>query len=218
MSRQTSLELALSPDQEALLTPRVRWYTKLIAKRIAYRCYLPSAEREELINIGLFNLPQIARRFDPSRGVKFLTFATWRLRGCMLDYLRTTMNYGFRRKHWAKAVSLSESQSLERIFYGGRSGKTADTDPVSAETKAWLKQLYLNENNPGKQAEQQQLLKRVEQSLGSLPLSERTVITLYYFDELTLEEIGARINRTKSWTCRLHQRALAKLHTILAKD
>ncbi|MEW6661743.1 MAG: FliA/WhiG family RNA polymerase sigma factor [Bacillota bacterium] len=184
-------------------------------------------DREDLASFGVFGLMDALEKFDPARGVKFETYAYQRIRGAMIDELRTA--------HWAprsvadrwrrlmetsseEPVSLSREEteevagqvgflsavSLEEFFFGDQEGlRYADlvADPASP--------------NPETLYEEHELVVTLTRAVELLPEKDRLILSLYYYEGLTLKEIGQVLAVSESRVCQLHARALLKLRQLL---
>lgn len=186
---------------------------------------LPSfVDVEDLIAFGRIGLIESSRRFDPARGVLFKTFAYYRIRGAIYD--------GIRKMAWfASAPSAAVTcdaaageilqEQAERETEGG-----GNLEDMIGETRELVGNLVTSrllslDASPIEMAEDRATaLEEIEVSeigqllrgcLGKLEERERAVLEDYYFNHLTLEEAGAKFGLSKSWTCRLHARAIKKL-------
>ena len=184
-------------------------------------------DREDLASFGVFGLLDALEKFDPARGVKFETYAYQRIRGAIIDELRAA--------HWAPrseadrwrrlaeisagdagALSLDETEeiagqvgflsavSLEKFFFDDQEGlRNADlvADPASP--------------NPETIYEERELVADLTKAVALLPDKDRLVLSLYYYEGLTLKEIGQVLEVSESRVCQLHARALLRLRQLL---
>lgn len=203
----------------------------------------PHIDREDLENQGALGLLSALDNFDPSKGVKFETYASIRIRGAIIDYLRKqdALSRPLRKraaeieraaeelaKRAGKAPSIADIAdflgttvddisdslwksshsfiiSLEREIYEDEEG--------SASTVA--DSLALPVPGPHDEAEKQNLLECMAKAIEELPEKERQIIALYYYDELTLKEIGAVLGISESRVCQIHSRAVFYLRQKL---
>ncbi|OPX25870.1 MAG: hypothetical protein B1H02_00260 [Candidatus Latescibacteria bacterium 4484_107] len=211
---------------------------QLIAGRLAVG--LPSSVHlEDLIHSGVIGLIEAMNHFDPSRGVKFETFATPRIRGSILDELRAL--------DWAPRSTRAKSRFLDRV--AGRLenelGRSATEEELAESMGLSLEEFWktLNEvrstmissldesafindehsevllvdtieanvDNPLTALEREELEDFLSDSIGELPEQERLVIGLYYYEELTLKEIGEVLGVTESRACQVHTKAILRL-------
>lgn len=217
---------AASP--EALVEQYLSFVTAL-AKTILRG--LPShVDLEDLEAYGRIGLIEASRRFDASRGVQFKTFAYYRIRGAIYD--------GIRKMAWfdkepdadvnfaaASNEILSDSADSDRPD-AGSSSLESDIDQTRQTIMrlAGARLLSLNAEgmgdvadptqDPAAEAEMAEVIRRVQECVSSLDEKERSVIEDYYFHHKTLEEAGAKLGLSKSWTCRVHARALKSLAAV----
>jgi RNA polymerase sigma factor FliA len=197
-----------------------------------------SIDFDDLVGYGHKGLIEAADRFDAAQGVTFTTFAYYRIRGSMLDGMRTMGWYS--RADYARYRAEERSQELlqnvsEREAAGQQAG--IDSESSKADTLEGLAELlssiatvhitsieaasHLADDrvaNAEAGLELGQLGVRVREALRTLPEKEKRLIELYYFEEKNLEEAGGLLGLSKSWACRLHARAVNLLRDALASD
>jgi RNA polymerase sigma factor for flagellar operon FliA len=186
---------------------------------------------DELVAFGSGGLVEAAERWDPSRGVAFTTFAHYRIRGAILDGLRQS---GWRPRTYAARFAVGAHDYLENI-----SGRTrppqARPEPIeetSADLGHALEDLaavfIVSLSGPledriadrapsaSEELEREQTSAGVKAAVQRLPEKERQLVELYYFQGLTLEDAGRKLGLSKSWSSRLHARAMHALAHALA--
>jgi RNA polymerase sigma factor for flagellar operon FliA len=197
-----------------------------------------SIDFDDLVGYGHKGLIEAAERFDSKQGVTFTTFAYYRIRGAMLDGMRTMGWYS--RADYARYRAEERAQEFlqntsEREGAAKEAG--ADASPDKAETLASIAEILssvatvhitsieaaskvADDRLPAPDAglETGQLGVRVREAVASLPEKERRLMEMYYFEEKNLEEAGAALGLSKSWACRLHARAVNLLKDALAGD
>ena len=197
-----------------------------------------SIDFDDLVGYGHKGLIEAAERFDSKQGVTFTTFAYYRIRGAMLDGMRTMGWYS--RADYARYRAEERAQeylqnTAEREGAAKEAG--ADANPDKAETLASIAEILssvatvhitsieaaskvADDRLPAPDAglETGQLGVRVREAVASLPEKERRLMEMYYFEEKNLEEAGAALGLSKSWACRLHARAVNLLKEALAPD
>jgi RNA polymerase sigma factor FliA len=197
-----------------------------------------SIDFDDLVGYGHKGLIEAAERFDSKQGVTFTTFAYYRIRGAMLDGMRTMGWYS--RADYARYRAEERAQeylqnTAEREGAAKEAG--ADPNPDKAETLASIAEILssvatvhitsieaaskvADDRLPAPDAglETGQLGVRVREAVASLPEKERRLMEMYYFEEKNLEEAGAALGLSKSWACRLHARAVNLLKEALAPD
>jgi len=202
---------------------------------------LPShIEIDDLFAAGLMGLIQAVEKFDPSRNIKFETYAIPRIKGAMLDELRSQDWFPRSIRHKAKLLE-TVLADLERKL--GRAVTDQDVveylnisldeyyrmlDDVAITNLISLDQtissnsdgLYsivgnslpqANAMDPYDEIEEKELYEIIRDTLDTLPEKERLVLTLYYYEELTLKEIGKVLKVSESRVCQLHTKAMLRL-------
>lgn len=198
---------------------------------------------DDLVGYGSKGLIEAAERFDASHGVAFTTFAYYRIRGSMLDGLRTMGWYSradyarYRAEERATEYLQNQSEREGAAATGAREGAAAtDAEAGSVEGKlsaisellSGIATVHItsleaaatvaDERLPAPDAtlDTSRLGTRVRDAVGKLPDRERQLMELYYFADKNLEEAGAVMGLSKSWACRLHARAVNLLRRQLA--
>lgn len=210
--------------------------------------HLPTnVDREDLISAGIFGLIKAVDRFDPARCVKFETYATTVVRGEVMESLRAKdwAPRSVRRKlrTLTEVISQLEGRLLrapEEEEVAEAMGMTLDEyhrflSTASAATIASIEELLVGEepldvrpSAPGEGSddfadpllvvEKAELRRLVAAAVGALPERERTVISLYYEQELTLREIGEIMGVTESRICQIHTQATARLRASVQRE
>src|SRR5262245_24457187 len=214
-------------------------FVQSLARRMAST--MPhSIDLSDLVQDGVLGVIDAANRFDEGRGIKFETFAERRVRGAMTDALRRdAWPRGVRRVRreleaareqlrrelgaepsladLAKRVG-ADVQRLERTIL--RITTIESTSPMAnleAVDSATLPAVLVPSEplSPHRVFEQTETRERVREALASLPERERRIITLYYFEEATMKQIGAAIGVNESRVSQLHARAIMRLKQAL---
>jgi len=219
---------------------------KYVAGRLAVG--LPaSVQIEDLIGSGTLGLMSAVERYDPGRDNKFSTFAISRIRGAMLDELRAMdwVPRSVRRK--ARQLEAAHSR-LERAHGRAANDEELARELsidlrdyfhlIEDVRSATL--LSLNEHcsmgddespnqihdtvadpsliDPIAILEVQKMRKALDESLDNLPERERLVLILYYYEEMTLKEIGAILGVSESRVSQIHTKAISRLRARLRGD
>lgn len=216
---------------------------KYVANRIALRLP-PQIEVDDLISVGVLGLIDAIQKFDPHRGAKFKTYAEFRVRGAILDELRTL--------DWVPRSVRQKASSLDAVCQKlqARFGRPPEDEEIAEEMGISMDELFetLNEtqNQPmlsledlglsrdegdtrslldclaGKSDADPQVQFRLSELKGiiakaidTLPEKERLMISLYYYEELTMKEIGEVLGITESRVSQIHSKAVFKLRTKL---
>ena len=224
------------PLQEMVHTslPGVRF----LANRIASR--LPAhVDVEDLIQVGMVGLLQSADRFDPERGVKFQTYANRRVEGAMLDYLRSLdwRPRSVRQRHRkleeafsaveqrlgespsqedvALEIGISDSELEQWIQDSSSSGQwQAASFPErspEAGSRDLLAELADPADSPEATVEKEQMRRVMAEAVDHLPAHERLVVSLYYYEQLTMKEIGEALGVKQGRVSQLHSQAIGRL-------
>ncbi len=214
-------------------------FVESLARRMAST--MPhSIDLGDLVQDGVLGLIDAAHRFDEDRGIKFETFAERRVRGAMIDALRRdAWPRGVRRVRreleaareqlrrelgaeptladLARRVGADEAR-LERTIL--RISTIESTSPLanfdtldSATLPAVL--VPSEPPSPDRLFEQGEVRDRVRTALAQLPARERRIISLYYFDDATMKQIGRAIGVNESRVSQLHARAITRLKKVL---
>jgi RNA polymerase sigma factor for flagellar operon FliA len=219
MQTQTA-SVKATPDRETLILehlPQVR----LIARRIHER--LPgSVSLDDLISTGIVGLISAIDNFDPKLNVKLKTYAEYKIRGAILDSLRG-MDWAPRQQR--KRVKMIEAAiaTLEQ-----RNHRAPSEDEIARELGLsteeyhdWL--IDVRGVNLGSleghapEEEGRDLLRFVSDSEEKMPYVERTVLGLYYHEELTLREIAKVVKLHESRVSQLKSQAILRLRAYLEK-
>jgi RNA polymerase sigma factor for flagellar operon FliA len=217
-------------------------FVESLARRVA--ASMPhSIELNDLVQDGMLGLIDAACRFDEARGIKFETFAERRVRGAMIDALRRdAWPRGVRRQRREIEAAreqlrreLGAEPSLADLAARvgsdeARLGRTIvrintieQTSPLSAaehvDGASLPAALVPSEPaSPDKAYETREVRERVRAAIASLPARERKVISMYYYAEATMKQIGTAIGVNESRVSQLHARAVQRLRKALGAD
>ena len=203
-------------------------FVRSIARKL--REQVPMIEFDDLVGFGMQGLLEAAQRFDDRHGVAFTTFAYYRVRGAMFD--------GLRSMGWLPRSEYARVRFEERAnnYIQSHADRTTDANGNQVEDKVRdlanalggiaavfvtmldqrdEQQLPDERPAPPEVIERRQMAQRVRRVLQRLPDKERRLIEQYYYHDQTLEQVGAGMGLSKSWTSRLHARALALLREEL---
>ena len=212
-----------------------------LVKRVALhlKTRLPNfMELDELIQVGTIGLIEAAKSFDDSKGVEFEVFARTRIRGAILDqvrklsYLPRSAIANIREHNEATSMLSGElgrepSQSELADFMG------KDLDSFHKErTHAYRFQTVSLEsqlpdtvdmpsadlNEPEANLEGGQMLEALAGSIESLPEREKTIVSLYYVEEMNLKEIGAVLDLSESRVSQILSSTIKLLRQDLAEE
>jgi RNA polymerase sigma factor for flagellar operon FliA len=216
---------------------------KYVAARVG--AGLPkTVDRADLVSYGMFGLIDAIEKFDPSRNIKFETYAMSRIRGAIIDELRSvdwvprsvrsrikeideiysTLELKLGRtpndKEVAEALSISEKE-LANLFVKISSIGILALDDVLARNSESTHSMTLGDtlaevnSSPSKALEQAETKLMLSRALEKLPERERTVLILYYFEGFNLAQIGDTLGVTESRACQIHAKAVLLLRKAL---
>src|SRR2546421_8066718 len=221
-------------------------YTPLV-RSVVSRLGIPSTsllDQDDLVSYGVIGLINAIDRYDPSRGIRFETFAVARIRGAVIDQLRTL--------NWLPRSAVTRVRQVEGALaeLEQRLGRPAKEEEVAAElhisTDRCLQTLQeastmllsldapvgslsqeesvtsladlledVGTPGPAEQVEQQEQIAFLGHVLDALPPRERLLLSLYYQEELTMKEISEIMRVSESRVCQLHMQAILRLRTAM---
>ena len=205
----------------------------------------PHVEEGDLISYGLLGLIGAIERFEPDREIKFETYAISRIRGAMIDELRSL--------DWVPRSVRNRAREIERAMaeLENRHKRTPSDEEVAGElgitvgefeesltqiarsSVVALDELWSGSgaggestalidtiedphaSDPSRELLQGEMRQALAQAITRLPDRERLVVTLYYYEELTLREIGEVLSVTESRVSQLHTKAILRLRVRL---
>jgi len=213
-----------------------------VADRVSIN--LPAnVQKDDLKSLGYIGLLEALDRFEVSRGLKFETFAMWRIKGAILD--------GLRKSDWVPRSVRKKSKDLENAF---QKLQSSQKDPVTDNQIAEYLGITLEEYNqlitdiqvisfisiddtvgeegnafrdlipdnnsisPEQQLDINEANKVLANAIDRLPDKEKNVISLYYHDELTLTEIAKILSVSTSRISQLHTKAILRLRGFLSRQ
>jgi len=217
-------------------------YIKYTAYRLSWKLP-PHVTVDDLISVGLMGLMDALKRFEPGK-VKLKTYAELRIKGAMIDELRATawIPRSMRKKidvinsareqlekqqgrmpedtevakllkmpldEYYRILKYAVSASLIRIE-DFKPNKYNDSDLDLTECIA-----DPSSKTPLETLEEKDVQEKLAELIDELPEKEKLVLSLYYYEELTMQEIGKVLNITESRVCQIHSQALVKLKSKL---
>lgn len=214
------------------------YLVKIIAYQVAVNLP-PHIDVNDLIGAGTIGLIEAIDRFDTSKGVQFNTYASIRVRGAIMDELRSM--------DWMTRSMRDKSNQLEKAYVEveRRTGRPAEIEEVASVLEITTDDLYtilsqvsalsvmsLEDLGIGHHDEGMDILecikdpegkdpmtivkfnelkRKIAEAVETLPEKEKLIISLYYYEELTLKEIGKVLNITESRVCQLHSQTMHRL-------
>lgn len=213
---------------------------KYLALHLASR--LPAdVSAEDLFNAGIIGLMDAIDRYDPNQQSQFKTYAKIRVKGAMLDEIRSMdwIPRSLRQKsHSLETTTLALTDRLGReptdeevaealgitidAYYKlldelkGISLLPVEIMDALQESKTEEK-LGTHQDGPFQNVYREQIRRMLSEAITSLPKNEQLVLSLYYYEELTMKEIGLVLGYTESRISQLHTKAILRLRTKLAR-
>ncbi len=232
-----------SPEIRELLILEYADIIKYVAGRLSIY-FGSNVEYDDLMGYGVFGLIDAIDKFDMSKKVKFETYASLRIRGSIIDSIRE-QDWAPRSLRKKSKDFEKTWFSLENSL--GRPATDAEVAEVMGITVDDLNKLmqdlniaqmvslddYLEQNNesgldladtsssdivPEKRLEIVEVKEILASAIDVLPEKEKTVVSLYYYDELTLKEISAIMKVSESRISQLHTKAIVRLRGKLEKQ
>ena len=229
----------LNGDQERVLLehlPIVRFLARRIHERLPHH-----VDIEDLVSAGVVGLMDAFQKFDPAKKVQFRSYAQFRIRGAILDSLRTL--------DWSPRELRRKGRAVEEAVRAltGRLGRAPGQAEVAAEMGLDLEEyqqllgdlkgleigtLHAEHNEdsgeeelayvPGNPEEDPlfrclrgEMEERLAEAVTRLPERERLVMTLYYYEEMTMREIGLALGVVESRVSQVHASAVVHLRAAL---
>lgn len=218
----------LSQDQ---LVEQFSDYVVKIAKQIK-RNLPANIETEDLISYGMTGLIEAARRFNHKMGANFSTFSYYRIRGAIYDGLRA-MGSLSRTEYKRLKTESKVNDYLENEYLYKNQNNLYQKKPEEELNKLAKKvqrvaSIYLcsldnqeiqgvkdnNQEDVSEKIARLELYEKMRMAIGKLPKNDQEIISSYYFDELSLEDVGKRLGLSKSWTSRKHAKAMERLSDL----
>lgn len=227
-------------DNDLLLMehlPTVRYLARRIHERLPQH-----VELDDLISAGVVGLIDAVSKFDQSKKVQFKSYAQFRIRGAILDSLRTL--------DWSPRELRRKGRAVEEAIRSvtQRVGRAPFDQEIAAEMELSLidyqqllgelkgleiGSLHIERSEdsgdeelayiPGSPEEDPlfrclkgEMKQRLVDAIDELPEKERMVITLYYYEELTMKDIGLTLGVVESRVSQIHSSAVLRLRTALA--
>jgi len=231
-------EPIIAKDKEAIILRHCD-LIKYTALRLASRLP-PHISAEDLFNAGVIGLMDAIDKFDPDQQIQFKTYAKIRIKGAMLDEIRSM--------DWIPRSLRQKSSMLEKTCAALEEdlGRYPTDEEIADKLEISLESYYklldevkgisllpmeINEAHQCEHGEdsltersggpfqvvyQEQIREHLAEAISHLPKKEQLVLSLYYYEELTMKEIGAVLGYTESRISQLHTKAVLHLRTRLA--
>lgn len=218
---------------------------KYVSKRVSAR--LPAhIDEEDLASYGLFGLLDAIEKFDLERGIKFETYASLRIKGAIVDELRsidwiprsvrsqvreidqaaTDLESTLKRPPTDAEVAIQMGVSLDdfqrtkgqqSFLHVAALDALLSPDGGDSDASSLMNQLQDNRaQSPALAYETEEIKYAVANAVAVLDEREAVVLVLYYYEGLTLAEIGGELNVTESRVCQMHTKAMTEVRNRLA--
>ena len=241
----TNLWEAYSAQKTPALKEKIILHYAPLVKYVAGRLMVhigQNVDYDDLVGYGIFGLIDAIDKFDPSKGVKFETYASFRIRGAIIDNIR--------RMDWVPRTLRQKNKHIENVIIKleeelGRSpsdeelaqalGLTPD-ETVDLLRKSSIHSLvslddFLEQNyekshvslvtnssdSPEELTEDKERKLKLAEAINNLKDKEKLVITLYYYEGLTLKEISSIMKVTESRVSQIHTKAISRLQVKLGR-
>lgn len=219
-----------------------------LVKYVAGRLYVkvpPNIEQADLVSCGIFGLIDAIEKFDLSKNIKFETYAIARIKGAIIDELRsldwiprsvrykakelerayTTLEGKLKRTptdtEICRQLKISKAKLHDTLSQIGGTAVVAldETFSVGKDKEGRVGLIDIVENatsiEPASMFEIGEMRSLLAQAIDKLPEREKTVIALYYYEGLTLKEIGEVLGVTESRVSQMHTKAILQLRAKL---
>jgi len=203
-------------------------FVEVVVVRLVHSMRLPLSSRDEFISAGFLGLIEAASRYDATRSPDFRAYAYLRIRGAIIDYIRSSCNLrgnAYRRFRVLEAAQLMREADLE-----GRRPSQAEKLAQAKASIQYLEKVAVSyamsadgvadigddddqiRLNPEARLQRKQRLEKIRSIVATLPEKERTIIEQYYFCDRKFVDVAEQYaGLSKSWVSRLHDRALDML-------
>ena len=212
---------------------------KVVAGRLSI--YLGSnVEYDDLVSYGIFGLIDAIDKFDYGKGIKFETYASLRIRGSILDQIRkmdwiprsvrqkqksidaairkleTEIGPNYTDEDIARELGISEEEYINWVGQTNVSNISSLEDFMEQgnEVKTSSNPTYMK-IEPENVAMEKEVKESLMKAMDALSEKEKTVVLLYYYEELTLKEISRVMEVSESRVSQLHSKALKKMRVYL---
>lgn len=205
-----------------------------------------NVDQADFVSYGIFGLIDAIEKFDPGRAIKFETYAMSRIRGAIIDELRALDWIPRSVRQKARAVEAAYATLEARLRRTPSEAEVAGEMRISLdELRAVFSQLSLanvvaldellhgsaergdhlslvdtledtTADDPVEVFESRETKQMLARAINTLPEREKTVVTLYYYESLTLAEIGQVLGVSESRVCQIHTKAVLQLRGKLA--
>jgi len=209
------------------------YLVRLVVNRLSIK-YKDYVDDDDLFGYGILGLMDALEKYDMGKGIKFETYASYRIRGAIIDQIR--------RQDWVPRNLRKKSKQLEEALFEleNKLGRPPAEEELALhlsmtveevheiinqlhlftvlsfeeqiiESKTRLELLDDNSETPEESVLINELKESLAKAIDSLKENEKKIVSLYYYDQLTFKEIGIVLGISESRVSQLHTRALMKL-------
>ena len=203
----------------------------------------PTFSIEDISSYGVEGLIDAIEKFSPNKGARFETYALMRIRGNIIDKIRSQDFLPRSARKKIKDVKVAQEDLRQKL---GRQPTSSEIGEVLGIEKEKVDQILSEDTSitslydkrgsseesleiidtiqdtksltPHEEMEEKDVKKELEIALKKLPERERMIMVLYYHENMTLKEIGEAIEVSESRVCQLHAQAIMKLKNILSEN
>ena len=228
-AKQKSIEL--KNELVLLYAPRVKNIVlRLLPTYKGYSSY------DDMLSCGILGLMDAVEKYDITRDVKFEYYAAMRIRGEIIDNIRkqdwapsslrrkiksiSNAYVELENKLMREATDLEvaeflgmDEQELQKTLGKAQMFNVIHFEEMMQDDAAWEKTVQSNADSIEDQIENKEMVDILGEFIDNLPEKEKLVITLYYYEELTLKEIAGILGVSESRTSQIHSKAIMKLRT-----
>ncbi|MDD7794582.1 FliA/WhiG family RNA polymerase sigma factor [Clostridium sp. 'White wine YQ'] len=233
------MELTVPDQSKEQLVEKYIPLVKYIASRviIGKTKYI---EYDDLLGYGMVGLMDAINKFDYSRGMKFSTYASIRIRGSMIDEIRKnspiTKGAIDKLNRYNEAVEILQRKLLREPTNDEIAKQLGISIKDIGEIESYINYISIlslediifsddedvtvkgmiqdkNSPSPEKEMEDKEEIEMLQKSLEMLNEKDRMILSLYYYESLTLKEIGKVLEVSESRVCQLHSRAIRNLRS-----
>lgn len=205
---------------------------EIVARQVA-RALGPAVEADDLRSFGREGLLDAARKFDPERGVPFRAYANFRVRGAMIDGIRSTAQLprrAYERLNGLSAALRVSEGAADDTFASPQNPSRAQADQALGDHLAAMaaaisvglivpaavgeegERIQVSTaSSPEDEVTRAQLLALVQNAIGDLPDEEEQLVRRHYLQGERFDHVAKSLGLSKSWASRLHTRAMQRL-------
>jgi len=241
----SGLEAPVMPEQQRDTDGYEKWVTeyapliRFLAHRMAFRLP-PYMDVDDLIQAGVIGLVDAIGKYDPTKETQFKTYAEFRIRGAMLDEIRSldwvprsvhekvhlfqktydqlikNLGRAPEESELAKALSMTQEE-YEKFLFQAKGVSLLHMEDLGLSDETTFDTIADPQaEDPFSSLLAQDTRQELTDAIDHLPEKERRVVSLYYIEELTMKEIGKVLEITESRVCQLHTQAILRLKGLLS--